>query len=408
MKTVYPGQTVGVLGGGQLGRMFALAAQQLGFRVCVMSPEMDSPAVRVADSHIVGDFLDERKLTEFAQQIDVATIEFENIPVAGLQSLAQLVPVHPGPAAVRTFQDRIVEKTFVAELGCPTARFRIIQSSADLTCLQDEMFPAILKTAANGYDGKGQRMVHTPVELVEVWNLMGNVPCILESFVDFSCEFSVIAARTKGEFAAYAPIRNDHRHHVLDVSQSPSGLDKQVEAKAIEMIRTIAEALDYVGVLCVEFFLGSDGNVVVNEVAPRPHNSGHLTIEAHATSQFEQQVRAVCGLPLGSVEQRQPAAMANLLGDLWLSGEPHWERPLGVASTHLHLYGKDEARVGRKMGHLTVTSDRVERAVRDVCARRDELVGRSSPEKQSCQSSASAGDHGQQVANAAVSLNGMP
>lgn len=363
MKMVAPGGTIGVIGGGQLGRMLAIAAKQMGYSVVVLSPETKSPAGQVADAQIFADYDDAEALQQFAQSIDVATIEFENIPVEALEKIKASVPVRPGPDVLRVTQNRLKEKQFLSENKFPIAPFRRIASEDDINAATSEEFPAVLKTCSCGYDGKGQRIVKSEEELLAAWLEFGRVECVLEAFVDFDCEFSVIVARNASDLQHYDPIRNEHQNHILDVSSSPANLPSQASEAAIAVARGIAESLKYVGVMCVEFFLLRDDKVLVNEIAPRPHNSGHLTIEAHETSQFEQQLRAVCNLPLGSTTQRSPAAMANLLGDVWAHGEPKWERAQNSPGVRLHLYGKDVPRNGRKMGHLTYVGQTLESVI---------------------------------------------
>ena len=366
MKTIQPGGTIGMLGAGQLGRMFAIAAKQMSYKVVVLAPEPDSPAGQVADVQIQADFSDEEALKQFSKSIDVATIESENIPVETLEQLEATTPVRPGSNVLQITQNRLAEKMFLSENRFPVASFRRISVEADLQALNAAAFPAVLKTSSSGYDGKGQRVVNSEQQLIAAWSELGNVECVLESFVDFDCEFSVIVARNGSEERHYEPIRNSHENHILDISTSPANLPPQALQAGVEVARGIAKALNYIGVMCVEFFLHRDGTVLVNEIAPRPHNSGHLSIEAHETSQFAQQVRAVCNLPLGSTSQHTPAAMANLLGDLWANGVPDWERSLNSPATSLHLYGKRVARAGRKMGHLTSVGSTLESAIQSV------------------------------------------
>lgn len=371
MKTILPGGTIGLIGGGQLGRMFALEAKRMAYNVVVLSPESDSPARQVADLQILGDYDDQKALRRFSESIDVATIEFENIPVETLEQIEREVPVRPGSEVLRIAQNRLQEKTFLSESRFPVAPFQAIRCQRDIECVSQPEFPAILKTSSSGYDGKGQKLVNSAEQLLTAWKEVGSVECVLEAFVDFDCEFSVIVAGNGREQKHYEPIRNCHHNHILDVSSSPAKLPDRARDEAVDVARGIAHALQYQGVMCVEFFLRRDGAVVVNEIAPRPHNSGHLTIEAHMTSQFEQQVRAVCNLPLGPTTQRAPAAMANLLGDLWEDGTPTWERALELEGLKLHLYDKTSPRSGRKMGHLTCQSDTVESAIELVGKARD-------------------------------------
>jgi len=377
-----------MLGSGQLGRMFTLAAKRMGYRVNVLSPQPNSPAGIVADKEFVGDYADEELVREFAKSVSVATIEFENIPVATMDLVSKYVPVRPGSHVLSRIQNRVCEKTFLLDNGIPVARFHAIQGDKlDLHSLPVDLFPAVLKTAATGYDGQGQRKVQSVDELSAAWQDLGNVECVLETFVDYECEFSVIVARgTNGEIACYEPILNQHQNHILDVSISPSPLPSAICQRATEIARSVVEALDYVGVMCVEFFLLRDGDVLVNEIAPRPHNSGHLTIEGHATSQFKQQVLSVCGLPLGSTEQVRPAAMANLLGDAWRNefSDPSFDA--GLADVSFHAYGKQEARPGRKMGHMTCLADSAELAAEKIQSARATLQNAVSPTRQPTES----------------------
>ena len=358
-RIVLPGATLGVLGSGQLGRMFALAARRMGYRVHTLSPAEDTPAGQVADVEITAEYDDLEAIRAFAAGVDVVTFEFENIPIEAADAAADIAPVRPTGHALYVTQQRAREKSFLALKGVPVTPFEAVASLDELLAALPRVgVPAILKTAAFGYDGKGQHRITRPEEADRVWGLVGPQPAILERVVDFVLEFSVVAARgLDGAFVHYGAIENTHREHILDLSVSPAGIPVETAHEAVLITRTVAEELAYVGVLCVEFFLTASGRVLVNEVAPRPHNSGHLTIEASATSQFEQQVRAVCGLPLGSTDQRRPAAMANLLGDVWANGAPDWSAALALADVSLHLYGKSTARVGRKMGHITALAD---------------------------------------------------
>lgn len=362
-----------MLGGGQLGRMFSHAAKRMGYKVVVFSPEAGSPAGQVADSHVVAPYDDVSALRRFSNSIDVSTIEFENIPVETLEQIEKEVPTRPSASILRLIQNRIGEKTFLSNHGFPVAKFHAIRCPKDIASVGLAEFPAVLKTCGSGYDGKGQQLVNSSGQLLHAWNELDNVECVLESFVDFECEFSVIVARNFQSIELYQPIRNDHTDHILDVSSSPAHLPVRVCDEAIEVARGVAEALEFVGVMCVEFFLRRDGAVIINEIAPRPHNSGHLTIEAHATSQFQQQVRAVCNLPLGSTVQHAPAAMANLLGDVWSDGTPNWSRALTCPDATLHLYGKSSPRIGRKMGHITHLSDSANSAIARTIKLRDDL-----------------------------------
>jgi 5-(carboxyamino)imidazole ribonucleotide synthase len=354
-REILPGATLGILGGGQLGRMLAMVARRMGYRIHVMTTEEDAPASQIADATVLGPLEDPDLVARFASQVDVVTLEFENIPHETATAIDRHAPVRPGGHVLHTTQHRLREKTFLRDAGVPTARFAVVDSSDDLNnAIAHVGLPCVLKTAAWGYDGQGQRIVRSPEEAQQAWLDLGRQTLIAEQFVDFEGELSIVAVRNlDGQFVAYGPIWNEHSRHILDISVCPAGLPESTAREAVEMARAIMERLEVVGVLCVEYFLDRSGRLLVNELAPRPHNSGHLTIEGHATSQFEQQLRAVCGLPLGSAIQDRPAAMANLLGDLWTAREPAWARCLALPDTYLHLYGKQTARAGRKMGHIT-------------------------------------------------------
>lgn len=357
---ILPGATLGILGSGQLGRMFTLAAKSLGYRVETFSPDAESPTGQIADKEWVAAYADLKAVRDFARTVNVVTFEFENVPAETAAAAAEFAPVRPSGSVLHVAQNRKREKEFLKQHGFPCAPFRLVTSLAELeTALQEIGTPSILKTAGFGYDGKGQVRLQTAAEAASAWDALGRSECVLEGFVSFEREVSVVAARgLDGSFTHYGVIENAHVGGILDVSVCPSSaVSSQTAIEAAEITRAICEALDVVGVLCVEFFITAEGNLIVNEMAPRPHNSGHLTIEAHATSQFEQQVRAVCGLPLGSTELLRPAAMANLLGDVWTDGTPNWAAALAMPNVSLHLYGKAEARPGRKMGHLTALAE---------------------------------------------------
>ena len=372
---ILPGATIGVLGSGQLGRMFALAARELGYRIIIYSPETDSPAGQIGDVEFAHPYEDLDQIREFARRVDVVTFEFENVPSATTAAVAELVPVRPAGRVLHTTQHRLREKTFLREHGFPVTPFRRIGSLADLVeAARDLGLPAVLKTASFGYDGKGQAKLTAPEQLAAAWESLGGVEGIYEAYVDFEKEVSVVAARTgQGEFSAFPVFENTHAQHILDVTFAPAALDPKLATEASTLASGILEQLEVVGLLTVEMFLTRDGRLLVNELAPRTHNSGHLTIDACVTSQFEQQVRAVCGLPLGSTALRSPAAMANLLGHLWEDGEPDWAAAFADPFVKLHLYGKSQPRVGRKMGHLTATGATVDAAVRRVREARSRL-----------------------------------
>ncbi len=350
-----PGATIGILGGGQLGRMTALAAARLGYPCHIYTDEPNSPASQVAAKTTVASYTDEAALAVFAKDVAVVTFEFENIPEITAATLARHVIVRPGPRCLAIAQDRLREKDFLNSIGAPTAPYRRVTSVQDLTqALRDLGRPAVLKTARLGYDGKGQVMIDGSMKPAAAWKAMGaaNMPSpegVLEGFVDFEREISVIVARAPdGSWAAYDPVENRHVHHVLDTTIAPAAIPRDLADKAIGTARHIAEQLDLVGLLAVEMFVTREGGILINELAPRPHNSGHWTMDACVTSQFEQFVRAVCGLPLGATTRHADAVMKNLLGDEVL----RWKDILAEPGARLHLYGKNEPRPGRKMGHV--------------------------------------------------------
>jgi 5-(carboxyamino)imidazole ribonucleotide synthase len=375
-KPILPGAAIGVLGSGQLGRMFAIAARRMGYRVHTLSPDQDTPTGQVADVEVTASYEDLDAVSEFARCVSVVTFEFENVPAPTARAAARCAPVRPSGSVLHTTQQRIREKSFLTEAGLPTTPYREVHSLEDLDRAIAELgCPAVLKTAAFGYDGKGQFRIDAPGRAVEGWNAISKQEAVLEAFIDFDREISVVAARGEdGEFVHYGAIENQHRRHILDVSIAPAHVSPKVADEAVELARCVLEKLGVVGVLCVEFFVGRDGALLINELAPRPHNSGHLTVDACVTSQFEQQLRAVCGLPLGSTEMHRPAAMANLLGDLWANGEPDWRAACAFPGVKLHLYGKLEPRPGRKMGHLTALNHDPEEVYRTVLEARESLV----------------------------------
>ena len=370
-----PGSTIGVLGSGQLGRMLALAARPMGYGVHVFSPERESPAGRVADREWSAPYEDLAAARRFAGGVDVVTLEFENIPAGTVEEISSLAPVRPGLHALQTTQNRLREKEFLSGAGFPVAPFRSVPDRSSLDAAIGEVgAPAVLKTAGFGYDGKGQTKISTPEDADAAWDGLGG-EAVLEAWVDFVAELSVVAVRgLDGSFAHYGAVRNTHGRHILDLTVAPAGVPPEVEGRAVEVAAGVFEELGIVGTACVEFFLTGDGDLLVNEIAPRPHNSGHWTIEGAATSQFEQQLRAVCGLPLGSTHRPEPAAMANLLGDLWAAGEPDWPAALAVPGASLHLYGKAEPRPGRKMGHITALAPTPEDAARRALEARRALT----------------------------------
>ncbi len=372
-----PGATIGVLGSGQLGRMFAIAARRMGYRVHTFSPDSDTPTGQVADHEIEASYDDLDAVRDFARGVEVVTFEFENVPAATVEAASVYAPVRPSGAVLHTTQHRLREKTFLARAGFPVAAFRHVRNDTELTdALVEIGCPAILKTAGYGYDGKGQTKITAPEMASEAFAALDAQEAVLEAFIDFEREVSVVAARgASGEFAHYGVIENEHRRRILDVSVAPANVTPTTAHQAVAIARDVLDALDVVGVMCVEFFITRDGQLLVNELAPRPHNSGHLTFDASVTSQFEQQLRAVCHLPLGSTELLRPAAaMANLLGELWHGGEPDWSAACAFPDIKLHLYGKLDARAGRKMGHLTALADDAREASRLVRAARAALA----------------------------------
>ena len=374
-KPILPGSIVGVLGSGQLGRMFAIAARRMGYRVHTFSPETDTPTGQVSDVEITASYDDLDAVRRFAQSVAVVTFEFENVPSETAAAAAEFAPVRPAGSVLHVAQNRIREKRFLENAGLPVTPFRAVESALDLTRAVAELgCPAVLKTAASGYDGKGQVRVVSQDQAEQAWTSLDGVPAVYEKFIQFEMEVSVVAARgVDGSIVDYGVIENRHSHHILDVSISPAALPPEVALRAREIAHAVLEALAVVGVMCVEFFVAPGGQLYINELAPRPHNSGHLTVDACVTSQFEQQLRAVCGLPLGSTTLLRPAAMVNLLGDVWKNGEPDWPSALAYPGVKLHLYGKLAPRAGRKMGHLTALANDPATAAATVMAARAAL-----------------------------------
>ena len=377
---ILPGSVIGVLGGGQLGRMFAIAARRMGYRVHTLSPDADTPTGQVADVEIIAPYEDLDAVRKFSAGVSVVTFEFENVPSATAEAAGAHAPVRPSGSILHTTQHRLREKAFLSGAGFPLTPFLPVRSAADLPGALERLGrPAVLKTAGFGYDGKGQVLIAPGDDAEAAWRSIGGVEAVLEAFVDFERELSVVAARgLDGAFAHYGAIDNAHRNRILDVSVAPASLPPAVAAEAARIARGVMETLDVQGVLCVEFFLTRAGKLLINELAPRPHNSGHLTFDACVTSQFEQQLRAVCGLPLGSADLLRPAAMANLLGDLWSEQEPDWGAVCAFPSAKLHLYGKLTPRPGRKMGHITALAETTGEAERIVRAARV-AAGREDP-----------------------------
>ena len=361
---ILPGATLGMLGGGQLGRMFTTAAQTLGYTVVVLDPDIHSPAGIIADQHICAKYTDETALNQLAELCDAITTEFENIPATTLASLEQQTVVHPSSKALAATQNRINEKQFIASLGIPVAPFIAIRATADIdTAKTGIQFPAILKVATFGYDGKGQVVCHNVDEVRKAFESLGQVECVLEQRINLEREVSTVLARSQaGDISNFPVAENVHVNGILHTTTVPSHLSKAQTEIVIEMADKIADGLAYVGVMAVEFFLSKEGDILVNEIAPRPHNSGHFTLDACETSQFEQQVRMLCGLPSGNCDLVSPVVMINILGDVWGKSEPHWDSLLSRPENKLHLYGKKEARTGRKMGHFNVLASTVEQA----------------------------------------------
>ena len=355
-EPILPGATIGILGSGQLGRMSAMAAKSLGYRVAVYDATPDGPACSCADLCFTAPFDDTEALARFAKDVDVVTVEFENIPVIALEFLTKHVPVRPSALVVRTCQDRVLEKEFLQINGFPVAPFRVITSAEELEKgLADLNAPSILKTAALGYDGKGQISLKPGDDTRSAWKQLDAPRAVLEKRISLTSEASVICARTPlGETLCFPVQENAHRNGILDVTTAPADLPAATLLKAQEITSAIATKLGVLGLITAEFFVMEDGGLMVNELAPRTHNSGHHTMETTMTSQFTQHIRAVCGLPLGPVEFRSPGVMINLLGDLWCHGEPDWKLLLREPALYLHLYGKKESKAGRKMGHFTL------------------------------------------------------
>jgi 5-(carboxyamino)imidazole ribonucleotide synthase len=376
IRPILPGATIGVLGSGQLGRMFAIAARRMGYRVHTFSPDQDTPTGQISDLEVTASYDDLAAVSAFARRVSVVTFEFENVPAPTAEAAAQCAPVRPAGVVLHTTQQRIREKSFLKSAGLPLTPYREVRSPEDLAKALAELgCPAVLKTAAFGYDGKGQFLIRSRDQMVEAWKAIGEQEAVLEAFIDFDREISVVAARGEnGEFVHFGAVENQHSRHILDVTIAPARVPPNVANDAVEIARCVLERLGVVGVLCVEFFVTREGGLLINELAPRPHNSGHFTVDACVTSQFEQQLRAVCGLPLGSTAMHRPAAMANILGDLWSSGEPDWVAACAFPDVKLHLYGKLEPRPGRKMGHLTALNHDAEDAFRTVIRARECLT----------------------------------
>jgi len=363
---ILPGATLGMLGGGQLGRMFTTAAQTMGYKVIVLDPDTNSPAGIIADQHICAKYTETDALDQLAALCDAVTTEFENIPASTLSYLEAKTIVHPSSKALASTQNRIVEKQFIASLGIPVAPFSAIRSTEDIDALVDNFkFPAILKVANFGYDGKGQVVCETIADVRAAFESLNNAECVLEQRINLEREVSTVLARSQsGDITNFPVAENVHVNGILHSTTVPSSIPEQQAQAALQMADKIADGLSYVGTMAVEFFISSEGDIIANEIAPRPHNSGHFTLDACETSQFEQQVRMLCGLPSGNCELISPVVMINLLGDVWGNSEPHWDALLSQPENKLHLYGKKEARVGRKMGHFNVLSSTTDQAMK--------------------------------------------
>lgn len=351
MTTIAPGKTIGILGDGQLGRMMAIAAAEMGYMTHIYGQGPNSPAAQVSTKSTIADYTDKAALRKFASEVDVVTLEFENIPPETLAFLEPIVPVRPGRKVLEIAQDRFIEKSFLNNLGIPTAPFANVESLEDLRAAVERIgTPCVLKTRRFGYDGKGQFKINAATQIDEAWEAIGKQAAILEGFVSFELEISVIVARgINGDIQCYCPVENRHKNHILDITLAPADVLNAVSSHALDLAHKIADQMDLVGLIAVEMFVGRDGDVLVNELAPRPHNSGHWTIEGCATSQFHQSIRAAAGLPLGTADRHSNAVMRNLIGD----DIDHWEEILSHPEMKLHLYGKAQAREGRKMGHVT-------------------------------------------------------
>lgn len=376
MKHILPNAMLGILGGGQLGRMFTMAARAMGYRVTVLDPDEDSPAGSLADVHIRAGYDDRTALDRLAATCAAVTTEFENVPAESMSYLAERIRVSPSAESISIAQDRIREKRYISGAGLAVAPFLAIETAEDLEQDLSGHLPGILKLARLGYDGKGQVRVKTPGEAKAAFEQLDRKACVLERMLDLKTEVSVIVARTgRGETTTFPVAENQHEAGILDVSIVPARVSEAVAARAREMALELAEAMDYVGVLAVEFFVLQGGELVINEIAPRPHNSGHYTLDACMTSQFEQQVRTLSGLPPGETRLLSPVVMVNLLGDIWLDDEPAWDKLLSEPNVVLHLYGKKTARIGRKMGHFNVLAEDVENALGQALGLKKMLQG---------------------------------
>ena len=362
---ILPGATLGMLGGGQLGRMFTTAAQTMGYKVIVLDPDPHSPAGVIADQHLCAKYDDEDVLESLARACDAVTTEFENIPASTLAYLESKTVVHPSSDALSKTQNRIIEKQFIASLGIAVAPFLPIRTEKDIEDVESHIqLPAILKVANFGYDGKGQVVCHSLKDIRQAFALLNQAECVLEQRINLEREVSTVLARGQlGDISNFPIAENTHINGILHSTTVPSAISDQQAQIVMEIADKIAEGLNYVGTMAVEFFISKEGDIIVNEIAPRPHNSGHFTLDACETSQFEQQVRMLCNLPSGNCELKSPVVMLNILGDVWGSSEPHWHDLLSIPNNKLHLYGKQEARPGRKMGHFNVLAASTKQAM---------------------------------------------
>jgi 5-(carboxyamino)imidazole ribonucleotide synthase len=362
---ILPGATLGLLGGGQLGRMFTVAARTMGYEVIVLDPDVSSPAASFATEHICASYDDGASLARLASECAAVTTEFENIPASSLLTIAEHIPVRPSATAISIAQDRIIEKQTLRNIGLDTVDYHVIQNESDLErAIENIPFPAILKTATLGYDGKGQVVISNSSDLKPAFQQLGAKPCVLEQRIDLACEISVVLARSVcGHIETFSVAENSHKNGILDISIVPARVKPEVSSKAEKMARILAEKLDYCGVLAVEFFVDKNNKIMINEMAPRPHNSGHYTLDACLTDQFQQQVRTLCGFRPGKSDLTAPVVMVNILGDAWQKGTPPWDELLKNPGVFLHLYGKKEPRPGRKMGHFCCVGKEIEALV---------------------------------------------
>ena len=377
---ILPGATLGLLGGGQLGRMFTIAARTMGYEVMVLDPDAESPAAAFATEHLCAPYTDVDALARLASECAAVTTEFENVPATSLQSIAKHIPVRPSAENIHIARDRILEKKTIRDIGLDTVDYHVIQTEADLdSALQNITLPAILKTATLGYDGKGQTVISDAAELKEAYQHLGSTPCVLEQRIELASEISIVLARSiSGHLETFTAAENIHKDGILDISIIPARVSPEIARQAEKMARMLDEELDYCGVLAVEFFVDKDDRLMINEMAPRPHNTGHFTIDACLTDQFQQQVRTLCGYRPGKPGLTSSAVMVNILGDTWEQGIPEWSDLLNNPGVFLHLYGKKEPRVGRKMGHFTCIGDSLEDLIDQSVKLKNTLRGHDS------------------------------